>query len=75
MFLLAGYGSWDEGTKLIPRNGISSRDYFGYAVSLCYDMALVGDYRSYEKFDVIRDAYIFRRMSGGMEGGSQTCPH
>ena len=31
---IAGDGSWHEGTDLIPRNGISSGDLFGYAVAL-----------------------------------------
>ena len=42
-FFHAGDGSWDEGKRLIPRNGISSRDGFGYSVSLSGERYIIGD--------------------------------
>ena len=42
-FIFAGDVLWDEGTRLILRNGIASGDWFGSAVALSDDMALIGD--------------------------------
>ena len=50
MFVLAGDGSWDEGTKLVPRNGIASGDQFGRSVVLSGDRhiwKLPGNYRDF----------------------------
>ena len=44
--VLARYRSWDEVTNRIPRNGIASRDYFGYALSLYSARSLFGAYSS-----------------------------
>ena len=42
VFVLAGYGSWDEGTRLISINGIASEDWFGSSVALSGDSTLIG---------------------------------
>ena len=42
IFVLAGDGSWDDGTMLIPINGIASGDEFGRSVALSGDRALIG---------------------------------
>ena len=42
MFVLSGDGSWDEGTRLIPINGIASGDWFGRSVALSGDRELIG---------------------------------
>ena len=73
MFVLSGYILWDEGTKFIPRNGISSKYYFGYAVALSGDKDLIGSDGSYENGDGSVVAYIFCRVDGGMAGGIQDC--
>ena len=64
MIVLAGDGSWDEGTNLIPRNGISSGDWFGWSVDLYDDRDLIGAYLSDEKGDASGLAYIFHRVNG-----------
>ena len=43
MFVLAGDGLWDEGTRLITRNGNSAGYYFRYPVALYGDKSLVED--------------------------------
>ena len=42
VLVFAGGGSWDEGTRIIPINGISSGDWFGWSVALSGDRALIG---------------------------------
>ena len=42
VLFLAGDGSWEEGTRIIPINGISSGDWFGWSVALSGDRALIG---------------------------------
>ena len=64
VFVLAGYGLWDEGTKLVSRNGITSGDWFGNAVDLSGDMYLIGAYVSDEKGNDSGAAYIFHRVNG-----------
>ena len=60
---------WDEATKIIPINVISSEDIFGYAVSLSGGIDLIGDYHSDEKCDDSGVAYIICRINGVMAGG------
>ena len=57
VFFLAEDGSWDEGTRLIPRNGTFSGYEFGQLVSLSGDSALIG-----ARGESV--AYIFHRMNG-----------
>ena len=38
----SGDGSWDEGKRIIPINGITSGDWFGWSVALSGDRALIG---------------------------------
>ena len=64
MFVLAGDRLWDEGTRLIPINGIASGDEFGKSVALSGDRALIGAPSSDEKGVVSGAAYIFHRMNG-----------
>ena len=40
---------WDEGTNLVPINGIASGDEFGQWVALSGDRVLIGDIGSDEK--------------------------
>ena len=42
VLVLAGDGSWDEGTRIIPINGIASGDWFGWSVALSGDRSLIG---------------------------------
>ena len=63
-FFLAGDVTWNEGTKFVPRNGIASRYYFGYAVALSSDRALVGSYHSDLKGGGSGVAYISFRIKG-----------
>ena len=49
VFVLEGDGSWDEGTKIVPVNGIASGDWFGRSVSLYDDRSLIGAVGSDEK--------------------------
>ena len=51
MFVLAGDGSWDEETELVPRNGITSGDWFGRSVALSDDRDLIGAFGSDEKIN------------------------
>ena len=64
VFVLAGDGLWDEGTRLIPINGIASGDEFGRSVALYGGRALIGAVRSDEKGLNSGLAYIFHRMNG-----------
>ena len=73
-FVLAGDGSWDEGTRLIPRNGIAPGDYFGYAVALSGDRALIGAHFSDESGDDSGAAYIFHRMNGVWQEEAKLVP-
>ena len=50
IFVLAGDGSWDEGTRIIPINGIASGDWFGLSVALSGDRALIGAYAAGRKW-------------------------
>ena len=63
VLVLAGDGSWDEGTRIIPINGISSEDWFGLSVALSDDRALVGAPCSDEKGAASGAAYIFHRIN------------
>ena len=74
VFVLAGDGSWDEGTRLIPRNGIAPGDYFGYAVALSGDRALIGAHFSDESGDDSGAAYIFHRMNGVWQEEAKLVP-
>ena len=67
VFVLAEDGSWDEGTRLIPRNGTFSGYEFGWLVSLSGDSALIGS--RYESV-----AYIFHRMNGVWQEEAQLVP-
>ena len=64
MFVLSGYGSWDEGIKLIQRNGTASEDFLGDVVALYGDRDLVGGHFIYERGDASWVAYIFHRVNG-----------
>ena len=64
VFVLSGYGSWDEGIKLIQRNGTASEDFFGYVVALYGDRALIGGHFRDERGDDSGVAYIFHRVNG-----------
>ena len=50
-FVVAVDRSWDEVTRQIPRNGITSGDRFGWSVSLSGNRALIGDCPSNIKGD------------------------
>ena len=39
VLVFAGDGSWDEGKRIIPINGITSGDWFGWSVALSGDRA------------------------------------
>ena len=58
-FVISGDGSWDEGIKLIPRNGTASEDFFEYTVALYGDRSLIGGHFRYERGDASGVAYIF----------------
>ena len=73
-FVLAGDRLWDEGTMLITINAIASDYYFGCAVALSGDTALIGGPGSHEKGDDSGTAYIFLMMNVCMAGGNQDCP-
>ena len=65
MFILAGNGLWDKGTKLVPRNGIASGDWFDQSVSLFGYRALIGAVGSDEKGKRSSGAaFIFHRVNG-----------
>ena len=74
MFVLAGDGSWDKGTRLILINGIASDDWFGKSVALSGDMALIGAPYSDEKGNDSGAAYIFHRMNGLWKEESKLVP-
>ena len=74
IFVLAGDGSWDEGTRLIPINEISSGDWFGWSVALSGDRALIGARYSDEKGFDSGAAYIFHRMNGVWQEEAKLVP-
>ena len=51
VFVLAGDGSWYEGTEIIPINGFASIYYFGYELDLYGNRDLIEAYIRYEKGD------------------------
>ena len=73
-FVLAGDGSWDEGMRLIPRNGIVSKELFGSAVALSGDRALIGAHGSEEKGRDSGVAYIFQRVNGEWKEEAKLVP-
>ena len=73
MFVLAGDGSWDEGTRLIPINGIAS-GWIGWSVALSGDRALIGAPWGDEKGDDSGAAYIFHRMNGVWQEEAKLVP-
>ena len=73
VFVLAGDGSWDEGTRLIPRNVTVSGDEFGRSVALSGDRALIGARWRDEKGDK-SVAYIFHRMNGVWQEEAKLVP-
>ena len=73
-FVLAGDGSWDEGTRLIPINGIASADRFGWSVALSGDRALIGARYSDEIGMDSGAAYIFHRMNGVWQEEAKLVP-
>ena len=75
MFVLAGDRSWDKGTKLVPRNGISSGDLFGRSVALSGDRSIIGAVGSDEKGKISSgEAYIFQRVNGVRQEESKLVP-
>jgi hypothetical protein len=58
-----GETNWTQETKLLPSDG-AEQDYFGYAVSLSGDTALVGAYLDDDNGLNCGSAYIFKRMTG-----------
>ena len=74
MFFFAGNGLWDEGTRLIPINGIAPGDWFGRSVALSGDRYLIGSPYSDEKGVVSGAAYILHRMNGVWQEESKLVP-
>lgn len=71
VFLRSG-GVWTQHKKLIP-TGAQSMDYFGVAVALQGDAAIVGAHGDDEKGSMAGAAYIFRQNVGGTNAwGQQT---
>ena len=77
VFVLEGDILWYEGAKIIPRNGISSGDYFGWSVDLSGDRSLIWYYRSYENTSINLSsgaAYIFHRVNGVWQEEAKLVP-
>lgn len=60
VFRRTGTNSWDSGTKLIPSDG-DVDDYFGGAVAISGDYAVVGAHRNDDAGSNSGSAYVFRR--------------
>ncbi len=54
-----GMGGWGQEDKLLPEDG-SAYDYFGFSVSLCHDIALIGAYGADETATDSGQAYEFQ---------------
>ena len=62
-FVPTGDRAWDEGTRLVPRNEITSKDYLGNTVALYGYRALVWDPGSDEKLIILGwPTYFIERM-------------
>ena len=62
--ILAGNMPWDEGMRLVPRNGISSEDKPVWSVVLSGDRELIRADESDEKVDGSGVEYIFTIITG-----------
>ncbi len=67
-----GAGNWGQ-VKKITASDLAENDYFGSAVALSGDMALVGSYDAdYGGSSDVGSAYIFERDQGGADNWGET---
>ena len=72
--VFSGDRSWDEGTKIIPINGITSGYSFGHAVGLSVERNIIGSDGCYEKGYGGGAAYVFHRVNGVWQEESELVP-